>query len=260
MLSQAQLLHASARSFPFLPLRLCSGHVQAARAQPPTRLCVSSHLPAGGEVDVRGCYCALAACEMLLLDKAAVGEACGMIDYIRHCQVRAPGHAFRVMPAELSASGTDRDCEQVVSRAESGLWHSTKGGVAARCCCTQQVGGQAGRWRVELKEAAAVCLPCVDGLELLNQQPPYLLCGAAPACVTCMQSHEGGIGGEPWNEAHGGYTFCGLAAAVLLGKVGVAATATFDTLLPSSRVAMRYLGCPSIVLLLSSSMVAVLDV
>ncbi|KAL4859002.1 Protein farnesyltransferase subunit beta [Chlorella vulgaris] len=71
----------------------------------------------GGEVDVRGCYCALAACEMLLLDKAAVGEACGMIDYIRHCQ-----------------------------------------------------------------------------------------------------SHEGGIGGEPWNEAHGGYTFCGLAAAVLLGK------------------------------------------
>lgn len=33
-----------------------------------------------------------------------------------------------------------------------------------------------------------------------------------------MQSHEGGIGGEPWNEAHGGYTFCGLAAAALLGK------------------------------------------
>ena len=35
-----------------------------------------------------------------------------------------------------------------------------------------------------------------------------------------MQSHEGGIGGEPWNEAHGGYTFCGLAAAALLGQVG----------------------------------------
>ncbi|EFN50919.1 hypothetical protein CHLNCDRAFT_28585 [Chlorella variabilis] len=72
---------------------------------------------AGGEVDVRGCYCALAACEMLLLDKSAVADACGMVDYICRCQ-----------------------------------------------------------------------------------------------------SHEGGIGGEPWNEAHGGYTFCGLAAAALLGK------------------------------------------
>jgi prenyltransferase beta subunit len=39
-------------------------------------------------VDVRGCYCALASCEMLGLDKAAVAAACGMIDYIRRCQVR----------------------------------------------------------------------------------------------------------------------------------------------------------------------------
>ena len=41
-----------------------------------------------------------------------------------------------------------------------------------------------------------------------------------PACppAPLPQSHEGGIGGEPWNEAHGGYTFCGLAAAALLGQ------------------------------------------
>ncbi|KAL4424364.1 hypothetical protein ABPG75_001665 [Micractinium tetrahymenae] len=71
----------------------------------------------GGEVDVRGCYCALAACEMLRLDKQAVAGACDMVGFIRRCQ-----------------------------------------------------------------------------------------------------SHEGGIGGEPWNEAHGGYTFCGLAAAALLGQ------------------------------------------
>jgi protein farnesyltransferase subunit beta len=30
---------------------------------------------------------------------------------------------------------------------------------------------------------------------------------------------EGGIGAEPGNEAHGGYTFCGLAALILLGRV-----------------------------------------
>lgn len=33
---------------------------------------------------------------------------------------------------------------------------------------------------------------------------------------TC-QTYEGGIGGEPGSEAHGGYTYCGLAAACLAG-------------------------------------------
>lgn len=42
---------------------------------------------AGGEVDVRGCYCALAVCHMLNLDKQALAEACGMVDYVRACQV-----------------------------------------------------------------------------------------------------------------------------------------------------------------------------
>ncbi len=32
------------------------------------------------------------------------------------------------------------------------------------------------------------------------------------------QTYEGGLGGEPGNEAHGGYTFCGLAAMSLIGR------------------------------------------
>jgi hypothetical protein len=35
-------------------------------------------------------------------------------------------------------------------------------------------------------------------------------------CVSC-QTYEGGFGGEPCNEAHGGYTFCALAALLILG-------------------------------------------
>ena len=46
---------------------------------------------AGGEVDVRGCYCALAACEMLRLDKGALAAAGGLVDYIRRCQVCGGG-------------------------------------------------------------------------------------------------------------------------------------------------------------------------
>ncbi|CAN0397406.1 unnamed protein product, partial [Discosporangium mesarthrocarpum] len=32
------------------------------------------------------------------------------------------------------------------------------------------------------------------------------------------QTFEGGFGGEPWNEAHGGYAFCAFASLVILGQ------------------------------------------
>lgn len=41
--------------------------------------------------------------------------------------------------------------------------------------------------------------------------------GLAAWIATC-QTYEGGIGATPGEEAHGGYTFCGLAAMVLLGE------------------------------------------
>jgi len=42
--------------------------------------------------------------------------------------------------------------------------------------------------------------------------------GAAEWVASC-QTYEGGIGATPGEEAHGGYTFCGLAAMVLLDSV-----------------------------------------
>ncbi|CAI7929391.1 unnamed protein product, partial [Closterium sp. NIES-54] len=52
----------------------------------------------------------------------------------------------------------------------------------------------------------------------------HLLCIRTPdltenvaAYVHRCQTYEGGIGGEPGAEAHGGYTFCGLAAVLLAG-------------------------------------------
>lgn len=39
-----------------------------------------------------------------------------------------------------------------------------------------------------------------------------------PEWIVACQTYEGGFGGCPGMEAHGGYSFCGLAALVLLGK------------------------------------------
>jgi protein farnesyltransferase subunit beta len=68
----------------------------------------------GGEIDIRGCYCALATCHMLGLNKSQLADACSLDSFVAACQ-----------------------------------------------------------------------------------------------------SMEGGIGGEPGNEAHGGYAFCGFAALML---------------------------------------------
>ncbi|XP_043808620.1 protein farnesyltransferase subunit beta-like isoform X2 [Manihot esculenta] len=37
-------------------------------------------------------------------------------------------------------------------------------------------------------------------------------------CILSCQNYEGGIAGEPGSEAHGGYTFCGLAAMILINE------------------------------------------
>ncbi|CAI9111052.1 OLC1v1011186C1 [Oldenlandia corymbosa var. corymbosa] len=37
--------------------------------------------------------------------------------------------------------------------------------------------------------------------------------------ISSCQTYEGGISGEPGSEAHGGYTYCGLAAMVLINEV-----------------------------------------
>lgn len=41
---------------------------------------------------------------------------------------------------------------------------------------------------------------------------------AQPVGCLPSQTYEGGLGGEPGNEAHGGYTFCGLAALMLVDQ------------------------------------------
>lgn len=51
---------------------------------------------------------------------------------------------------------------------------------------------------------------------LLNLVTSRLLTGVDTFLARC-QTYEGGLGGFPGNEAHGGYTFCGIAAAVLAG-------------------------------------------
>ncbi|XP_061429535.1 protein farnesyltransferase subunit beta-like [Lethenteron reissneri] len=62
---------------------------------------------------------------------------------------------------------------------------------------------------------SAYCAASVASLTYIME--PKLFEGTADWVVSC-QNWEGGIGGVPGMEAHGGYTFCGLAALVILRK------------------------------------------
>jgi len=61
------------------------------------------------------------------------------------------------------------------------------------------------------------CYCVLATAKLLNILTPELTAGVAEFIASC-QTHDGGIGGYPGNEAHGGYTFCGLAALAILKK------------------------------------------
>ncbi|XP_073495020.1 protein farnesyltransferase subunit beta [Phyllobates terribilis] len=68
----------------------------------------------------------------------------------------------------------------------------------------------------EVDVRSAYCAASVASLT--NIVSPKLFDGTAEWIARC-QFWEGGIGGVPGMEAHGGYTFCGLAALVILKRV-----------------------------------------
>jgi protein farnesyltransferase subunit beta len=54
--------------------------------------------------------------------------------------------------------------------------------------------------------------------KLLNITTPELTEGTVGFLLSC-QTYEGGFGGEPGNEAHGGYAFCAIAALKILDSL-----------------------------------------
>eukprot|EP00250_Pteridium_aquilinum_P011539 c20137_g1_i1 orf=51-1544(+) len=61
------------------------------------------------------------------------------------------------------------------------------------------------------------CYTAIAVAHILDLLLPPVIAGVAEYISSC-QTYEGGIGSEPGAEAHGGYTYCGLAALVLINQ------------------------------------------
>ena len=53
---------------------------------------------------------------------------------------------------------------------------------------------------------------------MLNLLTPEIVHNTADFIRRC-QTYEGGLGGYPGNEAHGGYAFCGVSALTILNSL-----------------------------------------
>ncbi|CAN4082456.1 unnamed protein product [Withania somnifera] len=62
------------------------------------------------------------------------------------------------------------------------------------------------------------CYTAISVANILNIVDDELIHGVGNYILSC-QTYEGGIAGEPGAEAHGGYTFCGLATMILINEV-----------------------------------------
>ncbi|XP_071706330.1 protein farnesyltransferase subunit beta [Rutidosis leptorrhynchoides] len=62
------------------------------------------------------------------------------------------------------------------------------------------------------------CYTAISVASVLNILDEELVEGVGDYILSC-QTYEGGIAGEPGSEAHGGYTFCGLATMILIDEV-----------------------------------------
>lgn len=143
------------------------------------------------------------------------------IDFLRRCQHPdggfggGPGQAAHLAPTYAAVNalciiGAERGMEEAFAVIDRPKLQRFIASVKCPDSCgfQVQVGGEIDTRGSYLALAVA---------SLTNIMCPAITEGAAGFLASC-QRYEGGFGGEPGNEAHGGYTFCALAALMILNR------------------------------------------
>jgi len=96
------------------------------------------------------------------------------------------------------------------------IWLQSRGlgEVGASNCTTSLPGSFTIHENGEMDMRGIYCsLVVADILGIIDEELSF---GVGDFVASC-QTYEGGISCVPYGEAHGGYTFCGLAASIIVG-------------------------------------------
>mgnify|MGYP002388462802 CR=1 FL=1 len=145
-----------------------------------------------------------------------------LVDFLKHCYNDefggfggGPGQYGHLAPtyaavSALAICGTSSAYELLKSKRESlNTWLLALKNPDGSFCMHQ--GGEADM-------RSSYCALVV--IHLLQLQTPHLIRGCAEFVQSC-QSYDGGLGGEPGNEPHGGYAYCGYASLVILNRTDI---------------------------------------
>ena len=140
----------------------------------------------------------MATAHMLGLDKTALSHKADMVNFVVSCQVPPPFPSLisNQLKTPMRALTEDLFASQKLSR-----WSEISAKLLTHAC-----------------NAGSSILRGCSYTECCGTFEPALAVGKGLHFRICVQTYEGGLGGEPENEAHGGYTFCGLAALMLVGQ------------------------------------------
>lgn len=72
----------------------------------------------------------------------------------------------------------------------------------------------------EIDVRGAYCAIAIAKLVNISLEAEHKLFNGTIDWIVSCQTYEGGMGGVPSQEAHGGYTFCGVASLAMLGSTG----------------------------------------
>eukprot|EP00741_Cyanophora_paradoxa_P021298 tig00021348_g20558.t1 len=165
------------------------------------------------------CYWILHALDLLDAVPRTSDQVSYVIDFLRRCQHPTggfgggPGQVPHLAPTfaavnALLVIGTEA---ALASIDRAGLLRFLRSIKSADCSFRMHDDG-------ETDVRGVYTAAAVYSLLGLDRADRWELFQGTDRWVASCQTFEGGLGGEPGNEAHGGYTFCGFAALRVMGR------------------------------------------
>ncbi|XP_031265242.1 protein farnesyltransferase subunit beta isoform X1 [Pistacia vera] len=139
------------------------------------------------------------------------------IDFLSRCQ--GPDGGYAGGPGQMPHLATTYAAVNalITLGSDKSLWSIDRGKMYTFLKHMKDPSG-AFRMHDEGEIDVRACYTAISVASMLNILDDDLVHNVGNYILSC-QTHEGGIAGEPGSEAHGGYTFCGLATMILINEV-----------------------------------------